>query len=686
MQADMSGAEIGERSEIIHSMDKTSDTAKILVISTPNNLSEMIREAIGDTVEVIGVSDEKDGLEKARKELPEVIVLGYLEPPGSAFALHQKLGDGWITKNTPLLVVDTSAVDNSPGVLSMEEGLQIEADEYISLSGDSEHTSASQLAAPIARLREKLDTRLRERTNSLKQSILDPDTFCVTWEQIPGRGAFEMQQEDLIENARRAARRGRIHAVSVTDNPGGNPAISTEMLCTEIKKLGIEPLVHLAFRDKNRNQCESLLYGLAGLGVRNLLMLTGDYPASSAFRSMSRPVFDLDSVQGLQLVDMMNRGIEQELPSGKKTALAATDFFVGTAVSPFKQTEAELMGQYYKLEKKIASGAEFIITQVGYDARKLHELLTWLKVGGYNIPVIANIYVLPYGAGRLMNANGIPGCVVTDKLLAELDAERKSEDKGRSARLIRAAKMYAIAKGMGCAGVHIGGHGITYSQVEQAIDSGEEMADNWRDLVTEFDFPQDKGFYYFERSPETGLNTEKPAKRTEKPQRPLIATLARLAHVTLFDPKSPIFKMLRPVARLIDRSHRLTHAFLFCEHMAKVALFGCNNCGDCALFDVGYLCPLSQCPKNQRNGPCGGSNQGWCEVYPNERKCVWVRAYLRLKAHHEENEIRENLVPPNDWALWQTSSWLNFYLGRDHSSIRLGIKPPQGKEEGGVSP
>jgi methylenetetrahydrofolate reductase (NADPH) len=129
--------------------------------------------------------------------------------------------------------------------------------------------------------------------------------------------------------------KGKVHAISVTDNPGGNPAISTEMLCTEIKKLGIEPLVHLAFRDKNRNQCESLLYGLAALGVRNLLLLTGDYPSNSGFRGRPKPVFDLDSVQGLQLVETMNRGMEQEA-MGLKTVLAPTDFFEGPAVSPFK--------------------------------------------------------------------------------------------------------------------------------------------------------------------------------------------------------------------------------------------------------------------------------------------------------------------------------------------------------------
>ena len=69
-----------------------------------------------------------------------------------------------------------------------------------------------------------------------------------------------MQQETVFDNVAKAAEMGRIHAISVTDNPGGNPAISTEMLCAEIKKVGTEPLVHLACRDKNRSQIESMLY------------------------------------------------------------------------------------------------------------------------------------------------------------------------------------------------------------------------------------------------------------------------------------------------------------------------------------------------------------------------------------------------------------------------------------------
>ena len=227
---------------------------------------------------------------------------------------------------------------------------------------------------------------------------------------------------------------------------------------------------------------------------------------------------------------------------------------------------------------------------------------------------------------------------------------------------------------MGFAGAHIGGHGLTYETLEQIIDTGEELAPRWQEFIPEFNYPQKDGAYLFERDEESGLNRESPAPRREKPARPFIVLLSRMAHALVFEPKNPLFKALRPLAGFIDRSRPLKKCFTYMEHLAKVALFNCMNCGDCSLFDVGYLCPMSQCPKNQRNGPCGGSFEGWCEVYPGERKCVWVKAYQRLKAMKKENGIGENTVPPCNWELWETSSWLNFYMGRDHLAKKMGIE------------
>ena len=108
------------------------------------------------------------------------------------------------------------------------------------------------------------------------------------------------------------------------------------------------------------------------------------------------------------------------------------------------------------------------------------------------------------------------------------------------------------------------------------------------------------------------------------------------------------------------------------EHWNKVVLFDCKDCGDCALIDLAYLCPMSQCPKNERNGACGGSFEGWCEVYPGKKKCVYVRAYARLKKHREEAQLEKGCVPPCNWDMYQTSSWSNFYLGKDHTSKKHG--------------
>lgn len=660
-------------------MEKKNGKHKVLVIGSESDLTNVTKQALASDFELTYASDDKEALAKARTEIPDAILLGYLEPRGSSFELHQKLRDGWITKNIPLLVVDIDSDQHQTKGWRRDEGLQMDADNYVAITGHYTGKDAATISKLAEPLREKLDIKLKEKQNTFKEALLDSNAFCVTWEQIAGRGAFELQQEGIIDNVTKVMKGGMIHGVSVTDNPGGNPAISTGMLCTEIKKMGVEPLVHLACRDKNRNEMESELYGLAAAEVRNLLILTGDAPSSGGFNGKPKPVFDLDPIQTLQLIEKMNNGLEHEV-MGKKKVLAPTDLYAGVCVSPFKKLESELMGQYSKLRKKIAAGAKFIITQVGYDARKFDELLRWMKLNGYNIPVLANIYVLPCGAAKVMNANQIPGCVVTDKFVAELAEEKKAEDKGKSARFLRAAKMYAIARGMGYAGAHIGGNGITYEVVKYIVEKGEELAANWQKLVAEFDYPQKDGFYLYEKDTKTGLNLDTPAAKPLKPSTPFMYRLALLAHAMLFNPDNRLFKLLRPLAKYIDSSPKLRAFFGYSEHLSKVALFGCLNCGDCALFDVAYLCPVSQCPKNQRNGPCGGSYDGWCEVYPNERKCIWVKAYERQKSTKQADKREEYIVPPCNWDLWETSSWLNFYLGRDHSAKRLGIEPPADKQ------
>ena len=506
---------------------------------------------------------------------------------------------------------------------------------------------------------------------------MDPDRMSVTWELIPGRGAREKLQENALLMAEQAVKGGRIDAVTITDNPGGNPAILADYLGREILKLGMEPLVHFTCKDRNRNQIESQLYALDRAQVRNLLVMTGDYPVAG-FQGRPSPVFDLDPVHVLQLIGEMNRGLAYPGPKGTVRHQPA-DFFAGVAVSPFKSTEAEQRVQYFKLKKKIASGARFVVTQLGYDARKFHEVLLFMKQNGLNVPLVGNIYLLPYGAGKVMNENKVPGCVVTDKLLADLDRERQTPDKGMAARLLRAAKMYAFMKGMGFGGVHIGGHGVKYEQILFVVEKGEELSVNWRELVREFDYPQPGGFYLYEKDEATGLNREMPVPLEQRPlDVPVgfVYRLSRIVHRLMFEPGRNLFGFMRSLSRAVDGT-AAEGIFHKLEHMAKGLLYDCRDCGDCALTDVAYSCPMSQCPKNQRNGACGGSHEGWCEVHPGKRRCVYVKAYARLKHYREEQLLDAQTVAPCNWDFYQTSSWINFYLGRDHSAERFGIRKPE---------
>ena len=100
------------------------------------------------------------------------------------------------------------------------------------------------------------------------------------------------------------------------------------------------------------------------------------------------------------------------------------------------------------------------------------------------------------------------------------------------------------------------------------------------------------------------------------------------------------------------------------EQAVKIPMFDCKDCGDCSLPDIAYQCPEGACAKNQRNGPCGGSINGECEV-PG-KPCVWAVAYDRLRPYDEAMTMLERTPVLQDNALRGTSAWANTFLGRDH--------------------
>ena len=128
-------------------------------------------------------------------------------------------------------------------------------------------------------------------------------------------------------------------------------------------------------------------------------------------------------------------------------------------------------------------------------------------------------------------------------------------------------------------------------------------------------------------------------------------------------------RILRPhvgwnrVSAGVQASAAARRLFTGAERQTKQELFGCRMCGQCALPVTGYVCPMG-CPKELRNGPCGGVGaDGSCEVYP-ELRCVWVEAYERAASHGRAGDLRL-LHRPIDNRRWGESSWLNYWQGRD---------------------
>ncbi len=230
--------------------------------------------------------------------------------------------------------------------------------------------------------------------NRFKEALLEKKEFIYTLELVPGRGSRGKTQDEIIKVAEKAAKSRLIHALTITDNPGGHPALSPDVIGLEISRFGIDPIIHFTCKDKNRNQIESILYSLDRIGISNLLVMTGDFPLYG-FEGEAKPVYDLDSVQLIRFVNQMNDGldIDGKAPGGG-VRLPPTHFFKGCTVSPFKKYESEVMAQYFKLYKKVKLGVDFIITQVGFDVRKFDELLRYMRYHTIQVPILGNIYIL----------------------------------------------------------------------------------------------------------------------------------------------------------------------------------------------------------------------------------------------------------------------------------------------------
>ncbi len=266
--------------------------------------------------------------------------------------------------------------------------------------------------------------------------------FVVTAEVGPAKGT---DTHEYLENIKLI--KGRVTAVNVTDQQSAVMRTGSLGGCMLLKQNGLEPVMQMTCRDRNRIALQSDLLTASVLGIENVLCLTGDY-VTLGDHPQAKPVFDLDSVSLLQAAKTLESGKDL---AGKELK-GSPKFFLGACVTPGADP---LEPQLFKLEKKAKAGAQFIQTQAIYEPKKFEAFMKEAKKLG--VPIMVGIVLLRSAAmARFMNKN-VAGIHVPDDLINEID---KAEDKGKKGIEI-AARLINQMKGM-CQGAHIMAIGLEH--------------------------------------------------------------------------------------------------------------------------------------------------------------------------------------------------------------------------------
>jgi homocysteine S-methyltransferase len=250
--------------------------------------------------------------------------------------------------------------------------------------------------------------------------------FVSSVEIVPPRG---VDASRMIADVRKLKDAG-VDAVNVPDGPRAQSRMGALLTSVLIEQqVGIETVTHYACRDRNLLGMLSDLLGASAVGLRNLLVVTGDPPKMGPYPDATA-VFDVDSIGLTNLVSHLNRGLD---PGGNAIG-QPTRFVIGVGVNPLAiDVEQEIR----RFSWKVDAGAEFAITQPVFDAAQLEKFFQ--RVGGQHIPVIAGIWPLVSVRNAEFLANEVPGVSVPDAVITRM---RRANEK---------SKEHAVAEGIAVA-------------------------------------------------------------------------------------------------------------------------------------------------------------------------------------------------------------------------------------------
>lgn len=274
---------------------------------------------------------------------------------------------------------------------------------------------------------------------------LESGQFVVTGELAPPKGT---DTQNLRAHARLL--KDYVDAINITDNQRSIMKLSSLASCLILKEEGVEPILQVTCRDRNRIGLQSDLLSADVLGIQNILTLTGD-PVRVGDHPEAKSVFDWNSMEMIQAIVKMNQGLDSEGHELK----GATNIFIGGAINPCSDPQSQLK----RLQKKINFGVQFIQTQAVYDMDKFEEFMQGTKESG--VFILAGILLLKSAKmARFLNRS-VPGISVPEGLIEELEKATDPLQKG----IEIAARQMAQCRNL-CHGVHL----MTVGAEERIVD------------------------------------------------------------------------------------------------------------------------------------------------------------------------------------------------------------------------
>lgn len=269
----------------------------------------------------------------------------------------------------------------------------------------------------------------------LLREVLEQGGFAVTAEVTPPRGA------DAARTLAAAAElRGLVHAVNVTDGSRAVMRMSSLAVCRLLLEAGLEPVLQITGRDRNRIALQAELLGAHALGIRNVLCLTGD-PVRAGDQPEARPVNELESVRLLQLAQRFNQAedpVKGSLPDG------GTDLFLGAAADPQSRSWSGLVS---RLRRKHAAGARFVQTQMVMDEACLRRFVEEITAP-LGLPVLAGVFLLKSAKNAAFINRVVPGANIPQTIIDRLAAASDPAAEGIAIAAEQVIAYREIAQGV----------------------------------------------------------------------------------------------------------------------------------------------------------------------------------------------------------------------------------------------